>query len=75
VHAARAPSLKPEVELQKIKATAPMLTSADTQANGIGYFSKSWWEQAQSLMHDFGGLTKVESDVSAFYTNEFLPKP
>jgi len=26
-------------------------------------------------MHDFGGLTKVESDVSAFYTNEFLPKP
>jgi NitT/TauT family transport system substrate-binding protein len=52
-----------------------MLTSADTQANGIGYFSKSWWEQAQSPMHDFGDLTKVESDVSAFYTNEFLPKP
>jgi NitT/TauT family transport system substrate-binding protein len=71
----RAPSLKPEVELQKIKATASLLASADTKANGIGYSSKARWEQAQTLMHDFGGLTKVESDVSVFYTNEFLPKP
>ena len=71
----RAPSLKPEVELQKIKATAPLLVSADTSGNGIGYSSKARWEQAQTLMKDFGGLTKVESDVSVFYTNEFLPKP
>jgi len=71
----RAPSLKPEVELQKIKATAPLLISADTQANGIGYSGKARWEQAQTLMKDFGGLTKTESDVSVFYTNEFLPKP
>jgi NitT/TauT family transport system substrate-binding protein len=71
----RAPSLKPEVELQKIKATSPLLASADTRGNGIGYSSRARWEQAQTLMKDFGGLTKVESDVSVFYTNEFLPKP
>ena len=71
----RAPSLKPEVELQKIKATGPLLTSADTQANGVGYSSKPRWEQAQTLMKEFGGLTKTEADVSVFYTNEFLPKP
>jgi NitT/TauT family transport system substrate-binding protein len=73
--AKRAKNVNPEVELQKLKATAPLLDTPDTRAHGIGYSSKERWEQAQALMKDFGGLTKVESDVSVFYTNEFLPPP
>ncbi|CAH1688477.1 NitT/TauT family transport system substrate-binding protein [Hyphomicrobiales bacterium] len=70
----RSPSLKAEVEVAKLKATAPLLETAETKAHGIGYSSKTRWEEAQTLMKDFGGLTKTEADVSVFYTNEFLPK-
>lgn len=70
----RSPSLKPEVEMQKLKATARLLETADTKANGIGYSSKARWEAAQDLMKEFGGLTKTEADVSVFFTNEFLPR-
>ncbi|CAH1658253.1 MAG: ABC transporter substrate-binding protein [Chelatococcus sp.] len=70
----RSPSLKAEVEVAKLKATAPLLETAETKAHGIGYSSKQRWEEAQTLMKDFGGLTKTEADVSVFYTNEFLPK-
>jgi NitT/TauT family transport system substrate-binding protein len=73
--AKRAKNVTPEVELQKLKATAPLLDTPETRTHGIGYSSKERWEQAQTLMKDFGGLTKVESDVSVFYTNEFLPRP
>jgi NitT/TauT family transport system substrate-binding protein len=73
--AKRAKNVNPEVELQKLKVTAPLLDTPETRTHGIGYSSKARWEQAQALMKDFGGLTKVESDVSVFYTNEFLPPP
>ena len=72
--AKRVKNVNPEVELQKLQATAPLLVTADTRTQGIGYSSKERWEHAQTLMKDFGGLTKVESDVSVFYTNEFLPR-
>jgi len=71
----RSPSLKAEVEVAKLKATAALLVSADTKTHGIGYSTKSRWEEAQSLMKEFGGLTKIEPDVSVLYTNDFLPKP
>ncbi|MBS7700823.1 MULTISPECIES: ABC transporter substrate-binding protein [unclassified Chelatococcus] len=70
----RSPSLKAEVEVAKLKATAPLLETAETKAHGIGYSSKKRWEEAQTLMKEFGGLTKTEADVSVFYTNDFLPK-
>lgn len=70
---ARSPSLNPEVELEKLKATAALLKSADTESNGIGYSAKARWEAAQELMSEFGGLEKTEDDVSVYYTNEFLP--
>jgi NitT/TauT family transport system substrate-binding protein len=72
--AQRVKTVNPPVELQKLQATAPLLVTADTRTHGIGYSSRERWEQAQTLMKDFGGLTKVESDVSVFYTNEFLPR-
>lgn len=70
----RSPTLKRDVEIAKLKATAQLLDSPDTKTHGIGYSTKARWEQAQTLMKDFGGLTKTVSDVSVYYTNEFLPK-
>jgi NitT/TauT family transport system substrate-binding protein len=69
-----APTLKPDVELAKLKATGPLLESADTKQHGIGYSSKEKWVAAQELMLQFGGLAKKVDDVSVLYTNEFLPK-
>jgi NitT/TauT family transport system substrate-binding protein len=69
-----APNIKREVEVEKLKATAHLLESADTRAHGIGYSSKDKWAAAQTLMSQFGGLTKTVDDVSVYYTNEFLPR-
>lgn len=69
-----APTLKPDVELAKLRATAPLLESTDTKQHGIGYSSKEKWQAAQELMLQFGGLAKKVDDVSTLYTNEFLPK-
>jgi NitT/TauT family transport system substrate-binding protein len=69
-----APNIKPEVEVEKLKATARLLESADTKAHGIGWSSKDKWASAQTLMAQYGGLTKTVPDVSVYYTNEFLPK-
>lgn len=69
-----APSIKRDVEVEKLKATAPLLVSADTKAHGIGYSAKDKWEATQKLMLEYGGLSKGVDDVSVYYTNEFLPK-
>lgn len=69
-----APNVKPQVEVDKLKATAPLLESADTRKFGIGYSSKEKWAAAQQLMAQYGGLAKTVDDVSVYYTNEFLPK-
>jgi hypothetical protein len=72
----RSPSLKPEVEVAKLKATTRPLESADTEANGVGYSSKARWKAAQVLRKDYGGPTKTETepDVSVYFTNDFFPK-
>jgi NitT/TauT family transport system substrate-binding protein len=69
-----APSIKRDVELAKLKATASLLESADTKKNGVGYSSKDKWLATQALMAQYGGLAKTVDDVSVYYTNEFLPK-
>lgn len=69
-----APSIKREVEVEKLKATAHLLESADTKKNGVGYSSKDKWTTTQALMAEYGGLSKTVDDVSVYYTNEFLPK-
>ena len=69
-----APNANRAVEVDKLKATGQLLESADTKTNGIGYSAKAKWEEAQSLMQQFGGLSKTVDDVSVYYTNEFLPK-
>jgi len=69
-----APSIKPEVEVEKLKATARLLQSADTREHGIGWSSKDKWASAQTLMAEYGGLSKTVPDVGVYYTNEFLPK-
>ena len=68
-----APNIKPDIEVAKLKATAHLLESADTKKNGIGYSSKQKWAEAQTMMQQYGGLTKTVEDVSVYYTNEFLP--
>jgi NitT/TauT family transport system substrate-binding protein len=70
----RSPTRKADVELEKLKATADLLHSPETEGKPIGYSSKALWEKAQDLMKEFGGLQKTEVDVSVYYTNEFLPK-
>jgi len=70
----RAPGTKPEVALEQLKLMVKLLESPDTKANGLGYSSKAKWEQTQTLMSKYGGLTKTLPDVSVCYTNEFLPK-
>jgi len=72
--AKRSPSIKRDVEIEKLKATAPLLESPDVKTHGIGYSSKAKWEATQRLMLEFGGLTKAVDDVSTYYTNEFLSK-
>lgn len=69
-----APSVKPQVEIDKLKATARLLDSPDTKKSGWGYSSKDKWASAQQLMLQYGGLTKVVDDVSVLFTNDFLPK-
>jgi len=69
-----APSIKRDVEIEKLEATAPLLVSADTNAHGIGYSAKDKWEATQKLMLEYGGLSKGVDDVSVYYTNAFLPK-
>jgi NitT/TauT family transport system substrate-binding protein len=68
-----APNIKRDIEVEKLKATGRLLESADTKANGIGYSSKEKWAATQTMMLQFGGLTKAADDVSVYYTNEFLP--
>lgn len=69
-----APNIKREVELEKLKATGPLLESADTKANGMGFSSNAKWASTQAFMLEFGGLSKAAADVSTYYTNDFLPK-
>jgi NitT/TauT family transport system substrate-binding protein len=69
-----APSIKKEVEVEKLKATARLLDSPDTKTHGVGYSSKDKWVAAQDLMKQYGGLSKTVDDVTVYYTNEFLPK-
>jgi NitT/TauT family transport system substrate-binding protein len=63
-----------EVELEKLRATKPLLVSADTKAHGVGYNAKPAWQTTEALMLEFGGLTKKAAKVEDYYTNEFLPK-
>lgn len=63
-----------EVEIEKLRATKPLLSSADTKEHGIGYNSKAEWQNAEALMLEFGGLTKKSVTVEDYYTNAFLPK-
>jgi len=70
----RAPTIKPDIALEQLKLMVKFTESPDTKEHGLGYSSKARWEQNQTLMKEFGGLTKVEPDVSVFYTNDFLPK-
>ncbi|MFO1284548.1 MAG: ABC transporter substrate-binding protein [Burkholderiales bacterium] len=69
-----APNVKPQVEVDKLKATRGLLDSADTKKYGVGYSSKDKWIAAQALMAQYGGLAKTVDDVSTYYTNEFLPR-
>lgn len=68
----KAPTLKADVELSKLKATASLLVSKGGTKHPVGFSDKQRWEEAQSLMNAYGGLTKTEADVSVFYTNRFL---
>ena len=68
------PTLKREVELEKLKATRSLVASPDTQAQGFGYASKAKWEAAQALMLEFGGLNQKAATVEEYYTNDFLPR-
>ncbi|MBY6058590.1 ABC transporter substrate-binding protein [Leisingera daeponensis] len=70
----RASSRKAEVEILKLQATASLLQDADGEGARIGESSKTRWEEAQALMNEFGGLKQTVNDVSAFYTNDFLPE-
>jgi len=68
----RAPALKAEVEVAKLKATAPLLQAKGNAGHPIGFSDKARWKEAQALMAEFGGLGKTVPDVSVFYTNQFL---
>ena len=68
----RSPSLKADVEVAKLKATAQLLKAKGGASQAVGFSDKVRWEEAQALMNEFGGLTKRVDDVSVFYTNEFL---
>jgi NitT/TauT family transport system substrate-binding protein len=71
----RSPNTNRAVALEQLKLMVRLLESPDTKQHGIGYSSKAKWEQTQTLMRQFGGLTKTLPDVSVCYTNDFLPKP
>ncbi len=68
----RSPSLKTNVEVTKLKATAQLLVAKGGAKQPVGFNDKARWESAQALMAEYGGLTKTVPDVSVFYTNQFL---
>lgn len=61
------------LEVSKIVATRELVNSPDTAIHGFGYSSKGEWQAVETLMFEYGGLTKKAPDVEAYYTNEFLP--
>lgn len=68
------PKADPAVETEKLKATARLLNSPATREHGVGWSDKARWDEAQTLMLEFGGLTRKVDDVATLYTNDFLPK-
>lgn len=68
----RSPSLKPKVEVAKLKATASLLQAKGGAKQPVGFCDKARWESAQALMAEFGGLSKTVPDVSVLYTNQFV---
>ena len=64
----RSPTLKAEVEIAKLKATAPLLETADSKAYGIGYSSKARWEEAQQMLDEGKTATSPKRNMSRCLT-------
>jgi NitT/TauT family transport system substrate-binding protein len=63
-----------DVEIAKVVATRDLVNSPDTETHGFGYNSPAAWQSAETLMLDFGGLTKKAENIGDYFTNDFLPK-
>jgi NitT/TauT family transport system substrate-binding protein len=66
------PVLKPELEKAKLLATYPLMDTPLTQQYGYGYSEAAQWQNMQDVLAEYMGLTNRASDVSVYFTNEFL---
>ena len=68
------PSVKKNVELDKLKATVAFIKSPEAAKYGMCYSIEERWAAAEALMKSVGGLTKPAASVHEYYTNDFVPK-
>lgn len=61
---------KPTLKEQLVLAI-PLMTSADTKANGLGHMTKDMWQQTQDVMIKYGGQPKAVP-LETVYTVQFL---
>ena len=68
----RAPNINVGVEVEKLKATAALLRAEGDKDGIVGLSVESRWKATQALMKEFGGLTTGITDVTTYYTNDFI---
>lgn len=68
----RSPNVNVEVEVEKLKATAPLLHAEGDKDGKVGVSVEERWKAAQTLMKEFGGLSTTIEDVTTYYTNDFV---
>ncbi|WP_211110312.1 ABC transporter substrate-binding protein [Acuticoccus mangrovi] len=67
------PKIDKAVEVEKLKATAALMTGPATEEHGIGWLDEAKLADAEALMLEYGGLKTKFDDLSVLYTNEFVP--
>ncbi len=68
----RSPNINVDVEIEKLKATAPLLHAEGDADGTVGMSVEGRWKATQELMKEFGGLKTDIDDVTTYYTNEFV---
>ena len=61
-----------DVEIAKVVATHDFVNSPDTETR-LRCDRPAAWQSAETLMLEFGGVTKKAGSMEEYFTNDFLP--
>lgn len=59
---------------EKLIATVPFIMSPEAKEHGMGFNIPDRWKATEQLMIKYGGLKQPASNISEYFTNDFLPK-